>query len=371
MVRENAIAAIQACITNQLERIAVGDRRIAGVIGDAPSQYSKSPALWNAAFRLLSIDAIYIPFDIEQPRLKDFAAAMRDSERMLGVNVTLPHKLKIMEYLDEIDAGAARVQAVNTIVRAENGKLVGYNTDGEGFVASILKPQPGRKDIFIESLVGMNVLLLGAGGSARAVALHAAELLRTGELLICNRTQEHAEALVDEIRKLGHSARAVPEGELPAWTPRVGLIINSTTKGQGGLRRPERGKVTTMEPYSALAPAHPAAVPESEYGKPQSQESVVKAFQADIQKNNETSMRLAASFPKNVRFYDLIYFPEETVFLRHGKLTGHRTMNGKGMLINQAAIGFCKRICRAEIQARKLDEPETYQRVLEAMYGAW
>ena len=82
-------------------------------------------------------------------------------------------------------------------------------------------------------------------------------------------------------------------------------------------------------------------------------------------------MQLAASIPENVRFYDLIYFPEETVFLRHGRLTGHPTMNGKSMIINQAVIAFCKRVCRAELQARGIENPETYQRILETMYQAW
>ncbi|HZA54221.1 MAG TPA: hypothetical protein VE616_08230, partial [Candidatus Udaeobacter sp.] len=81
--------------------------------------------------------------------------------------------------------------------------------------------------------------------------------------------------------------------------------------------------------------------------------------------------KLATAVPKQVRFYDLIYFPEETLFLRHARLTGHPTMNGKGMIINQAAIGFCNGICRAELQAKGIDNAETYDRVLEVMYQAW
>jgi len=125
MATGNDIAVIQASITNRLDAAAVDNRRLAGVIGDAPSQYSKSPALWNAAFGLLGINAIYLPFDVAEGRLKDLTSALRDCERALGVNVTVPHKRKIMEYLDELDAGAARIDAVNTIVRAGAGvKLV-------------------------------------------------------------------------------------------------------------------------------------------------------------------------------------------------------------------------------------------------------
>ena len=82
-------------------------------------------------------------------------------------------------------------------------------------------------------------------------------------------------------------------------------------------------------------------------------------------------MTLAEAIPPHVGFYDLIYHPEETVFLRHGRLTGHPTMNGKAMIINQAVIAFSKRICNAELQARGIDTPETCRKILEVMYQAW
>jgi shikimate dehydrogenase len=368
MEADSNLTALQKCITNRLDIGAIGDRRVAGVIGNAPSHYSKSPELWNAAFRMLGMNAIYLPLDVQQNRLGDLMIALRNSERVLGVNVTVPHKLKMIDYLDELDPNAAHIQAVNTIVRTEDRRLVGYNTDGEGFIDSILKPQPGEQTSFIESLADKNVLLLGAGGSARAVAWHTAQLLGGGELLICNRTVESAAALATEIRARGWPARAVPEAELSTWAPTVALIINSTTKGQGGLRSLENETAITAEPYSALAPAQPI---EGTIGKTDSGDIAGKASQADVQRNNDASMKLAASIPKNVRFYDLIYFPEETVFLRHGRLTGHPTMNGKGMIINQAVIAFCKRICRAELHARGIDNPETYRRILEIMYRAW
>jgi shikimate dehydrogenase len=371
MAKRTGIATIQACIGNRLDAIAVGERRIAGVIGEAPSHYSRSPALWNAAFRLLGMNAIYLPFDVQANRLEDLVSALRDSDRVLGVNVTVPHKLRIMEYLDEIDPGAARIQAVNTVARVENRRLIGYNTDGEGFIESILKPQPGQLSSFVESFTAMDVMLLGAGGSARAVAFHLAQLLGSGELLICNRAIEHAQSLASELRQHDYKARAVPESELYIWAPRVGLIINSTTKGQGGMRRLEDGKVTTLEPYSALATANPVALAASEDQPAGSDEQALEASQNDIQTNNEASIKLAGSVPKSVRFYDLIYFPEETVFLRHARQTGHPTFNGKAMIINQAAIAFCQRICRAELQVMGVDTPKTYQRVLNTMYSAW
>jgi shikimate dehydrogenase len=368
MTLNDDIAPIQNYIANRLDNAAIGDRRVAGVIGDAPSQYSKSPTLWNAAFSHLDMNAVYLPFDVAASRLKDLVFAFRDCDRFMGMNVTVSHKVRIMEFLDELDQGVQRIQAVNTVVRTRAGRLIGYNTDGDGFMESISTAQSGQSHSFVAALKGLDVLLLGAGGAARAVALHLSNYLDGGKLVISNRTLERAASLAAEIRKFGGNATAIGESEIPDWAPRVGLIINSTTKGQGGLRRLENGKVITMEPYSALAPANPVAVPDALF---ESHFSAEKASQGDIQNNNDASLKLATAIPKSVRFYDLIYFPEETVFLCHGKLTGHPTMNGKAMIVNQAAIAFCQRICRKELQAKKIDSPETFRDILKVMYRAW
>jgi shikimate dehydrogenase len=356
MAIDNDIKAIQNCITNRLDNAAFGDRRIAGVIGGGPSRYSKSPALWNAVFTRLGINAIYLPFDVDGSHLSQLVLAFRQCDRFMGMNVTVPHKLPIMEFLDELDPGVERIGAVNTVVRTPAGRLIGYNTDGEGFVESMLAPQPGTPQAFLDSLHGMDVLLLGAGGSARAVAFQVSDHLAGGTLVISNRTLEHAGSLVTAIRKTGRKALAVGESEVAGWAPKVGLIINATIKGQGGGR---------MESYSALAPAHPVAAGASEHG------SAVTNFRTDIEKNNSLSIELTTTIPKSVRFYDLIYFPEETVFLRHARLTGHPTMNGKSMIVNQAVVAFCKRICRADLQARGIDDRETRRKIQEVMYHAW
>jgi len=353
MATAQDIAAIQACLTNHLDPRSTGHERIAGVIGAAPSRYSKSPPLWNAAFGFVGIDAAYLPFDIEKAKLPEFAAALRSAESVMGVNVTVPHKLAIMDYLDELDSGAARIRAVNTIVRTRAGQLVGYNTDGAGFIESILKPQPGLIKSFIDSLDGADVLLLGAGGSARAVAFHVGELLNSGKLVICNRTLDRAHALADELRAAGFHALTIGEDELRQWAPQVKLIINSTTKGQGG--------IAWLEPYSALAPA-----PATESGA-----AKLEAATTAIAKNNEASLALAAAVPEAVRFYDLIYHPEETVFLRHGRVTGHEIMNGRAMIVCQAALAFFNHLCKGELRARGLDRPATLNRLIEIMSQAW
>jgi shikimate dehydrogenase len=357
-------------LSNRLDGPAIAERAFAGVIGDAPSHYSKSPALWNAAFKHLHLNAVYLPFDVEIARLGDLLHSLKNCDTFLGANVTVPHKVRIMELLDSIDPVARRIQAVNTIVRSQDGKLIGYNTDGAGFVDSILRRQPDRSERFIASLEGMNVLLLGAGGAARAVAFHVADELQDGKLIICNRTAKQASSLAADIQKSGRNAQAITEEELPKWAPSVGLIVNCTIKGQGGMRLPE-GTAILLEPYSALAPAHPlawAAMATDRLGAERNRQKVARD---DIESNNRASMKIAESVPRHVRFYDLIYHPEETVFLRHAKLTGHPTMNGKAMIINQAVIAFCTRICNAQLTARGLDTPNTYNEILDVMYSAW
>jgi shikimate 5-dehydrogenase len=192
-------------------------------------------------------------------------------------------------------------------------------------------------------------LLLGAGGSARAVGFQVSDSLKGGRLAICNRTQQAAAALATEISKGGIVAFAVAEDEVARWAPKASLIINCTTKGQGS---------SSLEPYSALAPA-----PVSETSGPAAEEAIAV--------NNQESLRLAAMIPEEARFYDLIYHPEETVFLRHARMTGHKTMNGKAMIICQAALAFANHICAEELRARGLDQPDVWNRLVETMYHAW
>ena len=368
---ELSIAAIKRQITNQIDPALLRKNLIAGIIGDTPSLYSKSPALWNGAFRHLGMNAVYLPFDVADRALGDLLSSLKSSDRFLGLNVTVPHKIRIIDFLDELDPGAKRIRAVNTIVRTPEVKLIGCNTDGQGFVESILTRQPGKRQSFIQGLSGRRVLLLGAGGSARAVAFHLAELITGGQLFICNRSPEHAQALAGEIENAGYSATAISEDQLPLWAPRCALIINSTTKGQGGLRKLADGTITSLEPYSALAPARPPAVSSDGSSVEQVETRWRLAAEVDIASNQQASLSLARSIPQDVSFYDLIYHPEETVFLRHARLTGHRTMNGKAMIISQAVIAFCNHICRQHLSAIGRDNPDTQCLVRDVMYASW
>ena len=371
MTLDSHLTSVQNHISNRLNYSAIADHRIAGVIGDAPSHYSKSPALWNAAFKHLCMDAIYLPFDVENSHLQDFVSVLRESDRFMGINVTVPHKVRILDLLDELDPGAERVRAVNTVTRTAGGRLIGHNTDGEGFVQSILTLQPGRKEAFIRSLGDIDVLLLGAGGAARAVALHLSDQMESGKLVISNRTLERAASLATEVGKLGRNAIAIDEAEIGVWAPKVRLVINSTTKGQGGIRKLSQGDVTSLEPFSSLAPAEAPVLRDASGNEAEIQRRWSALAGPPIEANHRASMAIAASIPNSTGFYDLIYHPEETVFLRHGRLTGHRTMNGKAMIINQAVIALCEHVCGDELRLRGIDNAETSRAILEVMYRAW
>lgn len=367
----NDLEAIQACLGNQLDTAAIGARRLAGVIGTAPSQYSKSPTLWNAAFHALGMDACYVPMDVEVRRVKGLFTAMRDSKRFLGINVTVPHKLAVMPYLDVIDPAAARMGAVNTIVRESDGRLSGYNTDSRGFIDSLLDPQPGAITGFVPTLEDRMVLLLGAGGSARAVAFGVAERLGKGQLILCNRTVRHAEDLAAEIRNLGSQVRAIDETLLPLWAVQADLIVNSTTKGQTGVQRLDNGMIQTMESFSSLARAASMAIPEGEYGRMDSADPAMRRFHEAVKANHDASLELAKKIPATTRFYDLIYQPEETILLNHARRTGHATMNGKRMIVCQAVLAFCDHICKTLLLESGRTDSQTRAQITQSMHQSW
>ncbi|MGH7847994.1 MAG: shikimate dehydrogenase family protein [Candidatus Binatia bacterium] len=368
---QSEIAALQACVRNRLDPTVLGAKKIVGVIGDAPSLYSKSPALWNTVFQALELDIIYAPLDVDENQLADLLEVMRASPRFLGANVTVPYKIRIISHLDDLEEKTRRINAVNTVVRTVEGKLIGYNTDGEGFLASLLETLPGQKKPFMQSLAGLDVLLIGAGGAARAVAFALGDVLSDGKLIICNRSREAAKSLARDAQEAGAGATAISETDIAVWAPRVGMIVNSSVKGQEGWRKVSDNKVTLLEPYSGLAAANPSAFPEADTGTPEFYRNWLRASLGDIESNNRTSLELACEIPSHVVFCDLIYAPPETVFLRHGRYSGHRTLNGKGMIIAQAAQALFHRIARQTLERSGRYAPKVYQHVLEVMFAAW
>jgi len=365
------ITAIRKLIANRLDELAIGDKSITGIIGDAPSHYSRSPTLWNAVFDRLCMDAIYLALDVDDAQVGALLDALRRYDRFMGVNVTVPYKVRVIEFLDALDTDATRIGAVNTVVKHGDGKLVGYNTDGAGFIDSLRLAAPGERQPFIDTLDGMDVLLLGAGGSARAVAFHLSDHIGKGQLIIANRTRAHADDLAAEICRLGRQALATDESAIPFWAPRVGLVVNSTTKGQGGVRKLSGGRMTMLTPYSALAPADPPVLADAAEAAANFETQWHERAQADIAANNQAALALAQSIPQATRFYDLIYHPPETVFLRQGQSTGHRTMNGRSMIVRQAVLAFCERICLTRLSEMGKNNKQTFQEVTEVMFGAW
>ncbi|TVP85042.1 MAG: shikimate dehydrogenase [Alkalicoccus sp.] len=252
--------------------------QVFGVIGN-PVAHSLSPMMHTAAYRETGISAAYVPFHVKNDGLADAVRGIRGLG-LAGINVTVPHKITVMEYLDELDETAELIGAVNTIAhdRKEN-KLIGYNTDGEGYLRS-LRPRMRKP------LSETRVLLLGAGGAGRAVAV---TLARKGvrQLTIANRTLSSAEALAEEC---GEGVRALSLETAQASLMEFDIVINSTSVG--------------MTPNTGQMPI-----------------SLEKL-----------SGRTLVS--------DLIYTPWKTRFLREADKKGAETMNGAGMFVHQGAMAF-------------------------------
>jgi hypothetical protein len=163
----------------------------------------------------------------------------------------------------------------------------------------------------------------------------------------------------------------IGENVIRKWAPRMGLIVNASVKGQEGWRKTAGQRITLLEPYSALAPAHPAAFTERESKTPGFCQRWLKAALPDIEKNNRASLRLALRVPVDVAFCDLIYAPAETIFLRHARFSGHRTLNGKGMIVAQAAEALFHGVVRNILQDRGEYNSAGYARVLNLMFASW
>ncbi|MFD2671610.1 shikimate dehydrogenase [Marinicrinis sediminis] len=195
------------------------DTRFFGVFGD-PVKHSKSPVMMNRAFEVTGYNGVYGAFHISAGQLGDAVAGIRALDYK-GVNVTIPHKVDVMPYLDEIDEAARVIGAVNTIVN-ENGRLLGYNTDGIGYVRS-LKEETGI------ALAGKEIVMIGAGGAARGV-VHALAQEQPAKIWIVNRTREKAEELAAQLQ-----SHAPMEGvhldDLKDLLPQSSLLVNNTPIG--------------------------------------------------------------------------------------------------------------------------------------------
>ena len=219
---------------------------------------------------------------------------------------------------------------------------------------------------------GIKTLLIGSGGAAAALAHYINESSEGAALAIANRTEETARVLAESVNAAGGSATVVSEPEIGNIAPAVDLIVNATVKGQSGIRQLAGGTATCMEPYSSLAIAEAKAVPQSPSGDDeQFYSDWWKNSMESVLENQRRSSEIVSIIPSEVRFYDAIYSPKETVFLRHGRLSGHRIMNGKGMNVCQAADGFFNRIMSRYLQEQNLMNHEVYKAIRDFMYQVW
>jgi shikimate dehydrogenase len=172
-----------------------GSTRICAIIGD-PITHTLSPAIHNAAFRSLKLNLVYVPFHVRSSELGESIGGFR-SLGVLGINVTRPHKSRVLPFLDQIETTARKIGAVNTVVR-ENARLHGYNTDGAGAEAALSR---------VGSLSGRKALILGAGGAAKAIAYQLSKTVDS--IVILNRTRSNGTHLASNITKwIGSPSRS-------------------------------------------------------------------------------------------------------------------------------------------------------------------
>ena len=252
-----------------------------GIIGH-PIGHSISPLFQQAALDAIGFDGAYEAWDVAPDGVGEFVAGLR-APGTLGINVTVPHKEAVIPFLDEVDDWASTAGAVNTIVNRD-GRLTGHNTDGIGFLRAL-------RDGAGFDPRGRDVLVLGAGGSARGV-VYALARAGIAQLFIANRTLERAERLASIAIDSGVAAEAMVLSDAPGATREVFLIVNCTSMGM--VHGPD------------------------EDGSPLS----------------------AANIPSTVLVNDLVYNPLETPLLREAARAGAATLGGIQMLVYQGAASF-------------------------------
>jgi len=204
-----------------------GTTKVLGIFGD-PIAHSLSPRMQNAAIEAAGINAVYVPFHVTPAELGTAVAAIR-SLGLLGVNVTVPHKEAVLPLLDEVDEVAAQIGAVNTIVN-RGGRLVGYNTAASGLMRAL------HAELSCET-AGKQVVVLGAGGAARAAVVAIAKA-GARRIVIANRTADKAEKLFNVFRDQSLNADLLPlaldDPRLDALLAEADLLVNTTTVGLHG-----------------------------------------------------------------------------------------------------------------------------------------
>ena len=190
------------------------------IIGD-PIQHSLSPVMQNAAFASTGLNCTYIAFRVPANELKESIESLR-SINVSGFNITVPHKVEVMKYLDELDASAKKAKAVNTVNSIE-GIFKGYNTDIDGFIEPLRKRHVDFQ--------GMRVLVLGAGGAARAVVAALAQESGIAGVIIANRDARRGSELARIGSGLGLKCEALSLEKAQDVSVECDMIVNATTIG--------------------------------------------------------------------------------------------------------------------------------------------
>ncbi|MBV6421484.1 MAG: Shikimate dehydrogenase (NADP(+)) [Ignavibacteriaceae bacterium] len=262
----------------------LANTELIGLIGH-PIKHSYSPFIQNFALEQMNLDYVYLPFDVPSENLKAAVNGVL-ALGLKGLNVTLPHKEKIIKFLDEVSEEASIIGAVNTIVN-DHGKLMGYNTDAFGILETLFP--------FKEKISGAKATVIGAGGSARAVIYTLLRYFKPEEINIINRTQQKADTLANDFSlkmryDLFHTFELFPPDNVDTLRDSK-LIVNATTIGM---------------------------YPEIE----------------------DTITDIDDSFNEDQIVFDLIYNPTKTKFLKTAEMQGAKVVGGLKMLIAQAAKSF-------------------------------
>ena len=283
-----------------------GHTRTCGLLGN-PVEHTMSPVIHNNLADMTGQNLVYVPFRVPKGHVED-AVKGALALNLLGLNVTVPYKSDVIPYLKEIDPLAEQIGAVNTLVRKEGG-YKGYNTDMPGLFRAMC-----TDDV---EICGEKVLILGAGGVARAVALLVAQK-GAGQIILLNRTVERAQKIADEVN-------GIMGGKLAAALP---IDAYDTLPGD--------------EKYLAIQATSVGMYPNVE--------DVVIADEAFYQ--------------KVYTGYDLIFNPSETRFMKLVRENGGRAFNGLKMLLYQGVIAY-ELWTGCEITQEQADV--IYEKMLEGM----
>ena len=250
--------------------------RTFAVIGD-PINHSMSPNIHSAAFRERNMDCVYIAYRIPAGELKEGLEGLKKIN-IAGFNVTIPHKIDMMKYLGRVDQSASLIGATNTVVNTD-GIFKGYNTDMDGFMDPLKKRCPDIKN--------SSVLLLGAGGAARAIVAGLAQE-RANNITIANRTVQKAVKLAEFAKKINLKATGVKMEQVYNVAQNYDIIVNATAVGLKG----------------------------------------------------ESSPILLNGIDSNTIIYDIVYSPINTDFIKKAKKEKATIIYGYEMLLNQATRSF-------------------------------